>query len=402
MMLARFSTGMYTDWFKLKKLPFRLRPDPEFLYLTDATGMVYEALRAAVAGGQKLVCLLGEGGVGKTTLLHALARDSQGSANVARVQQPNLTAEELESSLAEQFELSAQEGTAHQPWAQLKQYVVTESGQGRAVVILVDEAHRCTIPMLRELLSLTVWSAAPLVVLAGEQQLAHALGTLTSSGLELPRHEILRLGQLTLAQLPGYIDFRLRIAGNESRELFEPDTIGEIFRYTGGTPQLINTLCDSAMLFAEARNTARVGVIEVREAARELNWIEFSARAALTVTLADTANSARTQATPRAATLALEVRRNGEFVSQIALVPGRLVVGRGADSGLRLASRFVSRRHCEFITTAEQTIIEDLGSANGIHVNGQRCRVHRLAAGDNVALGDYTLACITTGPVPVT
>lgn len=393
---------MYTDWFKLKKLPFRLRPDPEFLYLTEATGVVYEALRAAVAGGQKLMCLLGDAGVGKTTLLHALARDSQPLASVARVQQPNLTSEELESSLAEQFGLTDRDGAAHEPWSQLKQYAATQSSQGRAVVILVDEAHLSTVPVLRDLLSLTAWAAPPLVVLAGEQELTNTLAALESSGTELPRHETLRLAALSQAQLAGYINFRLRIAGNESRELFEPDTIGEIFRYTGGTPQLINTLCDSAMLFAEARNTARVGVIEIREAARELNWIEFSARAAPAASPTDTANSASTEAAPRATTLALEVRRNGEFVSQIALVPGHLVVGRATDAGLRLDSRFISRRHCELITTAEQTLIEDLGSANGIQVNGQRCRLHRLAAGDNVALGDFTLSCIATGIMPVT
>jgi general secretion pathway protein A len=391
---------MYTDWFKLKKLPFRLRPDPEFLYLTDATGRVYGTLRASVTAGKKLTCLLGEAGVGKTTLLHALARDCQGSANVARVQQPGLTAEELESTLVEQFRLSPQDGAEREPWAQLKQFVATESAQGRGVVILVDEAHCCTTLMLRELLNLAAWPSAPLIVLAGEQKLMNALATLTTSSPALILPETLQLAHLTQAQIAGYINFRLRIAGNEGRELFEPDTMAEIFRYTGGNPQLINTLCDNAMLFAETRSTARVGVIEVREAARELNWIEFSARAALTVTLAGTANSTRPQATPRVTSLELEVRRSGEWVSQVALLPGRLVVGRGADAGLRLDSRFVSRKHCQFITTAEQTLVEDLGSANGIYINGQRCRVHRLAVGDMVALGDYTLGCISPGTTP--
>lgn len=387
---------MYTDWFKLKKLPFRLRPDPEFLYLADTTGRVYEALRAAVTGAQKLVCLLGESGVGKTTLLHALARDCQGSVNVARVQQPSLTSQELGSTLTEQFRLLHPDGVAHDPWARLKDYVATESARGRAVVILVDEAHRCASPMLRELLNLTAWPAAPLIVLAGEEELTNVLSSLESSGTALPTTATLRLARLTQTQIAGYLNYRLRIAGNEGRELFEPDTMVEIFRYTGGTPQLINTLCDSAMMYAEAHSMARVGVIEIRDAARELNWIEFSARSALTVALADTASSARSRAARCVTTFELEVRRNDEFVSQLALAPGCLVVGRGADTGLRLDSRFVSRRHCQIVTTAEQTTIEDLGSANGIFVNGHRCRLHRLALGDKVALGDYTLTLINT------
>jgi pSer/pThr/pTyr-binding forkhead associated (FHA) protein len=94
------------------------------------------------------------------------------------------------------------------------------------------------------------------------------------------------------------------------------------------------------------------------------------------------------------------VRRNDELVSRLALVPGCLVVGRAVDAGLRLESRFVSRRHCQLVTTAEQTTIEDLGSANGIFINGQRHRLHRLAEGDTVALGDYTLTYVNPITTP--
>ena len=93
---------MYTDWFKLRKLPFRLRPDPEFLFLDSEAGPVLEALRSAVTSGHGTLCLIGEPGTGKTTLLHALAREHQGAMPVARVQQPNLTAEEYYDLLTPQ------------------------------------------------------------------------------------------------------------------------------------------------------------------------------------------------------------------------------------------------------------------------------------------------------------
>lgn len=268
---------MYTDWFKLKQLPFRLRPDPDFLWVQGETETVYEALRAAATGGQKLVCLLGESGVGKTTLLHALARDCHGSASVVRVQQPDLTSRELAITVAEQLGLPPQDDTAQEPWARLNDYVASEAARDHAVVILVDEAHRCSSQMLRELVSLFAWPTEPLVVLAGEEELSKSLLSLESQGAGVPTIATLRLSRLTQAQISGYLNYRLKIAGSEGRELFEPDTIGEIFRYTGGTPQLINTLCDCAMMFAETHNMMRVGVIEIRDAARELKWIEFSA-----------------------------------------------------------------------------------------------------------------------------
>ncbi len=391
---------MYIDWFKLKKLPFRLRPDPEFLYLEGAMGAAYAALRNALTGTEKLVCILGEPGVGKTTLLQALARDCGASARVVRIQQPNLTSMELSAALSEQLGLPLPDDATHEPLAHVQSFIAAEIAQGHAVVILVDQAHCWPNPMLRELLLLVTLPRPPLVVLAGEDDLAKSIATIESSGVKLPTISTLQLTRFAQSQVPGYLAHRLSIAGSEGRELFERDTIHEIFRYSGGTPKLINTLCDSALMFAESHSMARVGIIEIRDAARELNWIEFSARGAPTAIPADTVNSGHSESLPHATTLTLEVRRNGEFVSQVALVPGRLVVGRGSEAGLRLESPFISRRHCQFITTAEQTLVEDLGSANGIHINGQRYHVYRLAAGDQVTLSDYTLDCIGTGATP--
>jgi general secretion pathway protein A len=87
---------MYTDWFKLKRLPFRLRPDPEFLYLCGETAAAFETLRAASSAGRGAIALIGDSGVGKTTLLHTIAHQRQGAMSVARIQQPNLTSQGAE------------------------------------------------------------------------------------------------------------------------------------------------------------------------------------------------------------------------------------------------------------------------------------------------------------------
>ena len=75
----------------------------------------------------------------------------------------------------------------------------------------------------------------------------------------------------------------------------------------------------------------------------------------------------------------------------MALRPGRLVVSRAQDAGLHLDSEFISREHCQIITTAEQSFIEDLGSTNGMLVNGTRRQLHRLNARDEIVIGDHTL-----------
>src|SRR5882762_2880637 len=225
---------MYTEWFKLQRLPFRLRPDPDFLYQAGEMGRILESLRAAVITGHGVACLTGESGVGKTTLLHALAQQNAGSMTVARVQQPSVTPEELNTALAEQFRLPPQESSGREATARLTRFVAEENSHGRSVLILVDEAHRCSAGTLRELLVLAARHPTPFIVLAGESGLLSTLAALEAQGVPVHLHASLQLPRLTSEQIGGYLEFRLQVAGSGGRTLFDSETTQEILRYTGG------------------------------------------------------------------------------------------------------------------------------------------------------------------------
>jgi predicted component of type VI protein secretion system len=76
-----------------------------------------------------------------------------------------------------------------------------------------------------------------------------------------------------------------------------------------------------------------------------------------------------------------------------------LVVGRGTEGvTFRLGDRNVSRRHARFLRQSGAVFIEDLGSANGTRVNGERISgKRRLRDGDLVQIGDYDLAVLAEG-----
>ena len=81
----------------------------------------------------------------------------------------------------------------------------------------------------------------------------------------------------------------------------------------------------------------------------------------------------------------------GRTSRELPLKVGRVIIGRTVDNDLQVDSRFVSRHHCQIITGAEGSVIEDLNSTNGIFVQGRRVRRHNLNDGDVVVIGKHEI-----------
>ncbi|MBV9726647.1 MAG: FHA domain-containing protein, partial [Gammaproteobacteria bacterium] len=58
---------------------------------------------------------------------------------------------------------------------------------------------------------------------------------------------------------------------------------------------------------------------------------------------------------------------------------------------VQIDSRFISRHHCQVITTLNSCVVEDLNSTNGIYVKSNRVRRHYLNDGDVVLVGKHEL-----------
>src|SRR6185312_4518340 len=85
------------------------------------------------------------------------------------------------------------------------------------------------------------------------------------------------------------------------------------------------------------------------------------------------------------------VATDGRTVREVPLRPGRLIVGRTRDNDVQIDSRFISRHHCQVITTLNSCVVEDLNSTNGIYVKSNRVRRHYLNDGDVVLVGKHEL-----------
>ncbi len=66
-----------------------------------------------------------------------------------------------------------------------------------------------------------------------------------------------------------------------------------------------------------------------------------------------------------------------------------MLFGRHPECDVQLNSKKISRRHCCIAQVRDYLIIRDLGSTNGIRINGDRVREGQLKTGDEVTIGNF-------------
>jgi type II secretory pathway predicted ATPase ExeA len=388
---------MYLELFKLLELPFRLSPDPQFLYLSKQHARAKAYMESTIWFTDGFVVITGEIGAGKTTLIETFLRELQTDVVVAQINQTQLSPTAFLQTVLVQFGFTPFHMKKPEVLATLNEFLLDQQANGRKVMLIIDEAQNLSNRVLEEVRMLsgveTTKDKALRIILAGQPQLNDKLNS--EELVQLAQRVRLRfhLAALSKSETSAYIDHRLEVAGSQGRKIFAEDTYPTIYRYTGGTPRLINTLCDTAMMAAYAKDRDTVSVEDLDAAIRELQWVEFSSGT----------NRMRIGGTESAAPPAVAVAGSGQTVGRILIAhegkttmerelkPGRVVIGRTPDNDLQIDSKFISRHHCQIVTQGDSCVIEDLNSTNGIYVQFKRVRRHNLNDGDVVQVGKHEI-----------
>src|SRR4249919_3265230 len=94
---------MYTKTFKLREPPFRLSPDPQFLFLSRAHARAKAYMESTIWFTDGFVVITGEIGAGKTTLIETFLKELEKDVVVAQINQTQVTAVEFLQSVLSQF-----------------------------------------------------------------------------------------------------------------------------------------------------------------------------------------------------------------------------------------------------------------------------------------------------------
>jgi general secretion pathway protein A len=265
-LFARLATlPMYKAFYSLDRNPFEITPDPSFLFPTRRHNEALAALYYGVRRHKGFVVLTGEVGTGKTLLLRCLLQSLKQSDDVkyAYVFNGRLSPLEFLHYISGDLGLPAAGKNKSELLLQLANYVVARGDKKLTTVLVVDEAHHLSSDILEEIRLLTNLETADekllQILLVGQPELDEKLDSVDLRQLKQRIALRAHLAALDINETRGYIVRRLQLAGSpDASKVFPEETIAAIHRHSRGTPRLINTICENALIAAYARQSASV------------------------------------------------------------------------------------------------------------------------------------------------
>ena len=249
---------MYLRFCGLSELPFELTPNPRFLFLTEGHREALSTLHYGVSSGKSLTVLLGQAGMGKTTILRTvLESQAHGQVRWVSLNNPTLTREDFLRTLASRFELSAEAARSKSAFLdELEGVLRNRRTRGEVSVLVVDEAQNLSDELLEEIRLLanieTTTDKLLLLVLAGQPEFAERLNHPALRPLKQRVTLRCQIAPFDLAETAAYIASRIATAGGDSSRLFTRDAVVAIHECAHGIPRTINVICDNALLGAFA------------------------------------------------------------------------------------------------------------------------------------------------------
>ena len=383
----------YLDHFKLSEQPFRLTPDPEFLYWSKQHARAKAYMESTIWLADGFVVITGEIGSGKTTLLQSFLSELDDNVIYAVVSQTQLTPTQFLQAILTEFGFKPFKKRKVELLDMLNMFLLEQYSGGKKVVLVVDEAQNLTKKVLEEIRLIsgieTHKEKVVRIILAGQPELRDTLDSPNLKQLMQRVRLRFHIGPLDKREMREYIERRLAVAGRKKKDLFDDGSFDAIYLFSGGVPRLINTLCDTALLCAFADDKKVIRSEDVFAAAAELNWEEHESNTGVYEQLRQFEAERRYPVDMHVSQI--EVRLDGEVVDVLSFPLGRVIVGRSPDNEIYIKSKFVSRHHAQLVSDESGCVIEDLNSTNGVFLGEKQIKKYRLHHNDVISLGVHEL-----------
>ncbi len=268
---------MYLEHFGLTEPPFRITPHTDFFFAGANRGATLDALIYAVTHDEGIVKISGEVGSGKTMLCRVLIERLPAQVAIVYLSNPSLSRADILYAIADELRIELPENArASAVLRSLQDHLIRLYGEGRRVVVLIDEAHAMPTETLEEirLLSNLESNHSKLLqlVLFGQPELNDILARPDMRQLKERITHNFPLEPLVRDDIAEYMEFRMRAAGYRGPNVFSPSATKIVAQASQGLTRRINMLADKALLAAFSENTHLITAKHVRAAVKDCDF----------------------------------------------------------------------------------------------------------------------------------
>lgn len=271
---------MYCQYYGLKERPFNVTSDPAFFFSSKKHKEAISHLVYGVTQRKGIIVLTGEIGTGKTTICRFFLNQVTKNVKTAFILNPAFSQNQLLESIVKDFGITPKNNAKLGMVWELNNFLLRESEAGNNLVLIIDEAQNLKPSLLEQVRLLsnleTEKDKLLQVILVGQPELNNRLNLYDLRQLRQRIMVRYHIGPLDNDEIKLYINHRLEIAGAKSRLEnkrieFSDEAIGMISRFSGGTPRLINMICDRALLAGFVSEAHYIDFNIIKKCAEELD-----------------------------------------------------------------------------------------------------------------------------------
>jgi general secretion pathway protein A len=245
----------YYEALGLDREPFSTSPDPDFFFLSREHKAALCRLQIAISLKRGMSVILGDVGMGKTTLSRKLSQALSADEDVCfhMILNPLFKSEkQFLARLAQIFHLELPARATGLDYMESIERFLFHKGveEGKTIVLLIDEAQilpKFVLEILRILLNYETNEYKILqLILIGQMELLPVISGMENFWDRISLRYVLNpLGEEEVREL---VDFRLRQAGFRGETpLFTPEAIRDIWEHTRGYPRKLSLCCHNAL-----------------------------------------------------------------------------------------------------------------------------------------------------------
>ncbi|MEN8141366.1 MAG: AAA family ATPase [Thermodesulfobacteriota bacterium] len=252
---------MYRAYYRLRRKPFDLLPDPKMVYMGEEHQEALSMLRYGVLDNKDFLLLSGEVGTGKSTLLQVLLSSIEDQHHICLLANPLITLDDLYLYMADSYGLPDFNDSRAKFLISFGKFLQGCAERDERVLLIVDEAHALSLKTLEEIRMLSNQPSCQGVFgifLVGQPEINELLATDRLRPLRQRISLRFHLTPFNRQETDYYIRQRLLKAGGHNLDLFSPGAVDAIFQASGGTPRAINLLCDHALLAGYSNDKTKI------------------------------------------------------------------------------------------------------------------------------------------------